>query len=57
MDIFLTFFNILVNHFFNDNFIEKAYKKFVKKNIKNFYMEYILEIFFYNISYASELKC
>lgn len=41
MDIFLTFFNILVNHFFNDNFIEKAYKKFVKKNIKNFYMEYI----------------
>lgn len=54
MDIFLTFFNILVNHFFNDNFIEKAYKKFVKKNIKNFYMEYIY--LFNNISYTSELK-
>lgn len=54
MDIFLTFWLTI---FFHDNFIEKAYKKFVKKNIKNFYMEYILEFFFFNnISYTSELK-
>lgn len=36
----------MVNYFFNDNFIEKVYKKFVKKNINNFYMEYILDFFF-----------